>query len=136
MHRNYLFIIIILGASLAAYLVLMYGVNPAREKLLENQIIKPNESLTMSKELQWGQKAQLVIHYPIFGIPLNAKVTDPSGVTIVDVNSTSYDRELYSEFQTSSDGKYTLTVTNYGTQETPLHIILDDVEKSSSNPFK
>lgn len=138
MRHNYLAIIIILVASLASYLALMYWINPVQGKaLVESQSVSPSESLIVSKELQAGQKTQLVIHYPIFGIPLTAKIVDPSGVTVVDINSTSYDRELYAEFQPTSSGKYTLTVTNHGTQATPLHVILDSIEKfSTSNPFK
>lgn len=146
MHRNYLIIIIILVASLVAYFVLMYGVaylvlygiNPSSEKaLIENQIVSPNESITTSKELKAGQKAQLVIHYPIFGIPLNANVKDPSGEVAIDVNSTSYDRELYATFEPTSNGKYTLIVTNHGEQETPIHVIFSDIENlSTKNPYE
>lgn len=129
MHRNYLFIIIILAASLAAYLVLMYGVNPPQEKaIIENQVIGPNESVITSKELKSGQKTYLVIHYPIFGIPLNANVKGPSGEMVIDVNSTSYDRELYTTFEPTLNGKYTLIVTNHGAQETPIHVIFSNAE--------
>lgn len=138
MHRNYLFIVIILVASLAAYLVLMYGFNPPQEKaIIENQVIAPNESVITSKELKSGQKAYLVIHYPVFGIPLNANVKDPSGEVVMDVNSTSYDRELYATFEPTLNGKYTLTVTNHGAQNTPLHVIFSNVENlSTKNPYE
>jgi hypothetical protein len=115
MHRNYLFIVIILVASLAAYLVLMYGFNPPQEKaIIENQVVGPSESVITSKELKSGQKVYLVIHYPVFGIPLSANVRDPSDQVVIDVNSTSYDRELYATFESTLNGKYTLTVTNHG----------------------
>lgn len=147
MPRNYLFIIIILVASLiayfvlmygVAYLVLMYGINPSSEKaLIENQVISPNESVTTLKDLKTGQQAQLIIHYPIFGIPLTASVTDPSGVVVINVNSTSYDRELYAVFEPVLDGKYTLTVTNHGIQDTPIHVIFSNVGNlSTKNPYE
>lgn len=138
MRRNYLFIILVLVASLPAFLILTYGVNPTQEKaLIENQMINPNESVTAIKELKTGQQAQLIIHYPIFGIPLTANVKDPNGIVAVDINSTSYDKELYAVFQPNSNGKYTLTITNHGTQEVPIHVILGGIENSAtSNPFK
>ena len=137
MHRNYLFIVITLVASLAAYLVLMYSINPPQEKAsIENQVVGPNESVIASKELKSGQKAYLVIHYPIFGIPLSANVKGPGGDLVIDVNSTSYDRELYAAFDPALNGKYTLTVTNHGAQATPVHVIFSNVENlSAKNPY-
>ncbi len=147
MHRNYLFIIIILVASLIAYFVLMYGVaylvlindnNTTQEKaLIENQVLNPNESVTALKDLETGQQAQLIVHYPIFGIPLTASVTDPNGIMVINVNSTSYDRELYAVFEPVLDGEYTLTVTNHGIQDTPIHVIFSNVANlSTKNPYE
>jgi hypothetical protein len=116
----------------------MYGFNPPQENaLIENQVVGPNESVITSKELKAGQKAYLVIHYPIFGIPLNASVEDHNGEMVIDVNSTSYDRELYATFEPTLNGKYTLIVTNHGAQETPIHVIFSNVESPfAKNPYE
>ncbi len=61
----------------------MYGINPPQEKALtESQVVSQGGSLTVSKELQSGQKAHLIIHYPIFGIPITASVKDPNGIVV------------------------------------------------------
>jgi hypothetical protein len=138
MHRNYLFIAIILVASLAAYLVLMYSFNQLQaETLIKNQVVGSNESVIIPKELKSGQKVYLVIHYPVFGIPLNANVKDPSGEVVMDINSTSYDRELYATFEPALNGKYTLAITNHGMQDTPVHVIFSNAENlSAKNPYE
>jgi len=64
-------------------------------------------------------------------------VKDPNGELVIDVNSTSYDRELYATFEPTLNGKYTLAVTNYGAQGTPVHVIFSNVENlSAKNPYE
>ena len=76
---------------------------------------------------------QLVIHYPVFGALLNAKIIDPNGMIIIDVNSTSYDRELYATFKASNAGKYTVTITNYAFRLVPIHVIFNNIENLVQN---
>lgn len=71
---------------------------------------------------------QLIVHYPLFSASINAKIFDPAEKKILNINSTSYDKELYSEFLATATGRYTITLTNFGNQSVPIHVILANNE--------
>jgi len=136
MHRN--FILIIIGIIIVIAITAFYIQNQTqaqiqKQALIDNKPVNPNESISETKEVRSGQKMQLLIHYPIFGTLLNAKITDPNGMTVIDVNSTNYDRELYSTFKASDAGKYTIKITNYASQSVPVHVIFSNIENSTQN---
>jgi hypothetical protein len=92
-------------------------------------MLDPMKSTTATKIITAAnQRMQLIVHYPLFAASINAKIFDPNGNKILDINSTSYDKELYSEFLSGSAGSHTVVLRNYGDQSVPLHVILDDIE--------
>lgn len=106
--------------------------------LIENGVISPNESQSAVKVAKAGQNMQLAVHYPLFGVPINAKIKDPNGIVVSDINSTSYDRELFTTFTPEISGEYTVTITNLGSESVPVHVLFSNIQNQdeSENPFK
>ena len=96
--------------------------------LINNEIIPPYKSVSAVKLVKAGENMQLLVHYPVFGALLNAKVTDPRSI-VSNVNSTTYDRELSSTFTAQVDGEYTVTITNLGTEQIPVHVVFSNVQR-------
>lgn len=131
--RNYIFIGI---GTVSLYLILLlfsYSIESEQGNvLIDNKILQPTESTTATKIIKAAnQRMQLVVHYPLFAASINARVLDPSGNEILNVNSTSYDKELYSEFLSGVSGNYNIVLTNHGDQSIPIHVILGNIENSS-----
>lgn len=99
----------------------------------------PNESQSAVKVVKVGQNMQLAVHYPLFGVPINAKIIDPNGIVVSDINSTSYDRELFTIFTPEISGEYTVTITNLGSESVyPIHVLFSNIQNQdeNENPFK
>ncbi len=144
MHRKYIILIagsilLVAGISITA---ISYSSTETwlrdQNVLIENGVILPNESYSAEKVLKAGQNMQLAIHYPLFGAPINAKIKDPNGIVVSDINSTSYDRELSTTFTPEISGEYTVTITNHGTESVPVHTIFGNIQNQgeNKNPFK
>jgi len=106
--------------------------------LINNEVIAPYKSVSAVKTLKAGENMQFLVHYPLFGALLNAKITDSHETIVSDVNSTRYDRELLTTFTAQADGEYTVTITNLGTEQIPVHVVFSNVqsEYKNNNPFR
>lgn len=128
--RNY--ILFGIGGTILALVSLMFTYDVKSEQggvLIDNEVLEPTKSTTATKVIKTAnQRMQLIVHYPLFAASINAKILDPSGNEILNVNSTSYDKELYSEFLSGTSGTYNIVFTNYGDQPIPIHVILGNTE--------
>lgn len=111
---------------------------PDQSTLIENGTIPPNESQSAVKVVKVGQNMQLTVHYPLFGVSINAKIKDPNGIVVSDINSTLYDRELFTTFTPEMSGEYTVTITNLGSESIPVHVLFSNIQNQNENgnPFK
>jgi hypothetical protein len=130
MNRKY--ILFGIGGASLAFVLFMFTYDVKSEQsnvLIDNQMLDPEESKTVTKVItESNQRMQLIVHYPLFSASINAKVFDPAENKILDVNATSYDKELYSEFLGGTAGSYTIVLTNFGDQSVPIHVILGSIE--------
>lgn len=132
MHRKY--IILILGSVLVVaglFTVASYSSTETqlqeKNTLIESRVIQPSESQSAARLVEAGQNMQLLVHYP-YGISVNAKIKDPDGEIVRDVNSTAYTNELATTFTPDNSGKYTVTITNTGAESAPVHVVFGSIK--------
>lgn len=134
MHQKYIMLSIgIVLVSIPSIIIVSSYSSIERDQqdqntLMNNEVIASYKSISATKAVKEGENMQLIVHYPLFGAPLNAKITDPPGTIVSDVNSTRYDRELLIMFTAQTDGEYTVTITNLGIEQIPVHVVFSNVQ--------
>lgn len=88
--------------------------------LIQDQYVSPTESLSAILPVKYtGQDVTVSVINPLSDIPLRIEIKDPDGMTIYD--SDSYN-SLKATFRTEVIGKYTVTVTNIGSEITKITV--------------
>lgn len=123
---------ILLASALSVIMVSSYS-SIERDKqdqntLINNEVLEPYKSISATKAVKEDENMQLLVHYPIFGASLNSKIIDQQGIIVSDINSTSYDRELLATFTAQTGGEYTVTITNLGTEQIPIHVVFSTIQ--------
>jgi len=86
--------------------------------LIQDQYISPNDSLESALFLtKEGQEVTVSVTNPISKVPLRLEIKDPEGMTINNIDSSKGPKIT---FRTESVGKYTVTLTNVGTEMTKI----------------
>lgn len=116
-------VICVAGLSVLAYLSPEDFLEPGFVTdgiIIQDQYISPKESiesfLYLTKE---GQSMTISVLNPMSEVPLRLELKDPDGMTIKQIDSS---KPLKLTFRTENVGKYTVTITNIGTQVTKITI--------------
>jgi len=86
--------------------------------LIQSQRILPNEPINgLISVTNLGHDISIFVNKPSSDIPLKAEIKDPNGITIHD---SDISESLQATFRPEVVGKYTVTVTNFGSDATMI----------------
>lgn len=103
--------------------------------LIQDQYVSPNDSfestIFVTKE---GQEVTVSVTNPMSEVPLRLEIKDPEGMTINNIDSSN---EPKITFKTENVGKYTVTLSNVGTELTKItmqygHSIHNTIEQETN----
>lgn len=86
--------------------------------LIQSQRILPNEPLSgVISVTELDHDISIFVNKPSSDVPLKAEIKDPNGMTVRDVDISE---SLQATFKPEVLGKYTITVTNFGSDATMI----------------
>lgn len=88
--------------------------------LIQDQYVSPHESLEVMLDIAYPlQSVTISVDNPLYDIPLRLEIKDPVGIIVSKSDSSKL---LKATFRTENLGKYTVTITNLGSETTKITV--------------